>query len=863
MKPVEKDRTKSSGQFSFAAGCLITIAALLVACSNAAKKSDEFSSGAIGGPAPSPGASSTPGSKAPIVYKISVKESGNAIRTQGSGVNECVDIKATVLDGDKPAEDVPVEFKAIATGNQKDFGEASPLTSNTNAAGEAVSKFCAGKDPGIVTVKASAGSSSANTGEIKATSVPAYRFSWKNPKAKAFAQRTRELLTDPEKLAEHLSTPITDVDKADALSFSLRGSGNDCGYIEFELTRDGAPASGQQVKFQTQEDFPFGVKLAKREEAGAKETNPSTGKSFASASVTSNVDGIFQVPFCSGPAPGTVVLSAVFTETEGRVHEVKSPIIVMSGGLANYGFLSITFDSKNARVIPADTFTNTQQTWPFIAKLGTIGAGAIIKTNPLSVLAEIGRVIVDGNGVPDDTGSVKFSYEVLNTRGKRPFLTYANFPDLSFDAATGYSACEPLRFTPTASGGPGTVPYSQLVMNWRSTVIYSMRGSEYASLKTDGALDPSSTTAEEFDSSKAFGFWDVNQNGVFDGSLAGATIAAVNSTPGNIDKLTYLPPGRTPSSFNPVTDNWFIDLPTPFVDSNENGKYDVGEPLVGDKYIGPNGKHDTDTTIWKSMVLPVYLGATAYSLQHSQISSAISSFAPSQGWVDYHAWLSSLNGTGYGSNIPNTTSGRDDKLFGRGPAISPTDYNSYATALYFHAQDKCGNPIPGSRKISAAYTQTAPANIGPRALTTHFYVQPYDGLREASKRLLASATGASDTTLNFDVIEHPAAKASYPVELVVRIAPCENFCTGDLLPAVANNPPRYCSAESGRIDLSIEGDITIGHAVSIPEVFENRAGLVDSSNKCGCAVGATRTGSSCTCPTGTTMSTAGVCIPAP
>ena len=844
--------------------CVFISPSLFVGCKGAEKKTAEIDGGFIGGggtPAPSP--STAPGAKAPIAYKISVKESGNDIRTQGSGVNECVEIKATVLDGDKPAPDVAVEFKAVAMGTQKDFGEASPLSASTNDAGEAISKFCSGKESGVVTVKATAGSSSANTGEIKATSVPAYRFSWKNPKSKAFAQRTRELLTDPEKLSEHLASPLEDVDKAEPINFFLRGSGNDCGYVEFELTRDGAPASGQTVKFQTQEDFPLGVKLAKREDAGSKETNPSTGKSYAYSNSTSNVDGIFQVPFCSGPTPGTVVLSAVYTETDGRVHEAKSPIIVMAGGLSNYGFMSLSFDPKNSRVIPADTFTNTQQTLPFIAQLGTIGSGTIIKTNPLSVLAEVGRVIVDNNGVPDDKGIVKFSYEVLNTRGKRPFMTYPSFPDLSYDPNTGYSACEPLRFTPTSSGGPGPIPYSQLVMNWRSTTIYYMRGSEYASRKVNGSLDPATPPAEDFDSAAAFGFWDVNQNGVFDGSLAGATIAAVNSTSGNIDRLTYLPPGRTPSSFNPITDDWFIDLPTPFVDANENGKYDFGEPLVGDKYIEPNGKYDTDTTIWKSTTQPVYLGASAYSLQHSQISSNISSFVPSQGWIDYHAWLSALNGTGYGSSIPNSPTGRDEKLFGHGLAVTPTGFSQYNDVLYFHAQDKCGNPIPGGRNITTAYTAISPAILGQRAVTTHFYVQPYDALRESSKRLLAKATGSSDTTLNFDVTEHPASKASYPIELVVRVAPCENYCSGDLHPSVASDPPRFCTAETGRIDLNIEGDIGIGHSVDIPEANEviSRGAPVTSTNKCGCATGATRTGSTCSCPTGTQLSGSSCVVP--
>jgi hypothetical protein len=513
----------------------------------------------------------------------------------------------------------------------------------------------------------------------------------------------------------------------------------------------------------------------------------------------------------------------------------------MSGGLTNFGFMSLTFDPTNARVIPADTFTNTQKTLPFIARLGTLADGPVLKAHPLSVLTEVGKVTLEGNGVPNDVGEVKFTLESLNTRGRRPKAVDPNLPDLQFDSDTGYSACDPLLF-PT---NPKT-PFPTLARNWRSTMIYYIKGSEYSQ-----ANNPTGV----FDASKAFGIWDVNQNGFYDGNGDNAT---------SIDKITSAPAGRTNASFNFFEDDWFWDLPSPFVDANENGRYDPGELLVGDEFTAANGKFDENTFIWKSTVIPLYLGATAYSLLNSGISSTITDFAPTPQMSAYYAWLGTqFSGTPFGTVIPrgNTVPGVAarpavvDHLFGRSARVeTPSNSPGFAQEdLYFHAHDKCGNPLPGGKKISATYESLFPATIGKREVTTHFYIQPADSLREPSKRLLAKSDGSSEATMNQDVLEHPAAAAGFPIELKVRISPCENFCSGDLLPAVANAPPAYCSQETGRIDLNIEGEITVGHPVLINEYFGPTSASVTSANKCGCAIGATRLGSTCTCPTGTSV----------
>jgi hypothetical protein len=422
-------------------------------------------------------------------------------------------------------------------------------------------------------------------------------------------------------------------------------------------------------------------------------------------------------------------------------------------------------------------------------------------------------------------------------------------PDLEFDDNTGFSACDPLRFPPVSATAPA-VPFFQLAKNWRSTLMYYIRGSEYAVVNT---------SANSFDASKAFGIWDVNQNGVYDGN-------GNNDT--SIDKMTFVPEGRTAGSFKPNSDNWFFDLPSPFVDANENGKFDPGEQLVGDSFAAPNGRFDDSTYVWKSLFIPLYLGATSYSLQHSAVSGTITDFTPSDELMDYHTWLvTKFAGTPYGTALSPTAlsaTAIQDYLFGRGLPIETTlsETDVVSRALFFHAHDKCGSPLPGGKKISTRYEVTKPAAFGARPVTTHFYNQPYDGLRESSKRLLAKVDGSSDTTLNQDVLEHPAAKAGFPVEIDIRIRPCENYCSGDLHPSVASSPPAYCKEERGRVWLDIEGDVSIAHPVRINEFYETRGTVVGPGNKCGCAVNASLKDATCTCPTGTVL-TGDTCLPPP
>jgi hypothetical protein len=68
----------------------------------------------------------------------------------------------------------------------------------------------------------------------------------------------------------------------------------------------------------------------------------------------------------------------------------------------------------------------------------------------------------------------------------------------------------------------------------------------------------------------------------------------------------------------------FVDEGEPFVDANDNGKWDPGEWFLdvnGDgKYTGPNGKWDADTVIW-SQTRVVYTGLPAFATDASGMNT--------------------------------------------------------------------------------------------------------------------------------------------------------------------------------------------------------------------------------------------------
>jgi|GEM_PF-2720992 len=783
-------------------------------------------------------------------YTVAASATLVDLRTLGAGVRECTAITATVKNGTALAAKVDVAFEIVAKSGQKQsFGTLNPTKTETDAKGVAVTQYCTGKTEGKVAVSVAAGVATAVSQEIEATAVPVYRLSYKDPTAKAFSVQARA--KTGEDLATLLASPLEDTDAKKPIEMNLSGGGKDCNTVEFELTKNGEAVSGQKITFQTQEDYPIGVKLAKREGVGATGLNAVSGKRYAVYEGTSNAEGVFQVPICSGAIAGNVLLSADYTDPNAVLHAVKSPLITMNGGIANYGFLSLTYDAKNARVASGDVFTNTGMQLPFLARIGTRNDGGVLKSYPIGVITELGKAIVEKNGFPDDDGKVKFTYELLNLSGMRPWKVHSELQDVHLNSAfpDQDGVCDPADF-------PTAVDYMTLADNWRSTMTYYVKGSEYYRDSNQNGL---------YDASAGDGFWDKNENGKFDTCPATTDLKVPAQT--WCDVLTY--DYKSDNLFD-ATSEWFIDLPSPFVDANENGRFDDGELLVGDKFVLPNGKYDSDTYIWKNTKLPVSVGETAYSITHSRILDVLAnpSFkTPSAGWVAYHAALAPSAGAPFRYSI--TAGELQTNLFGLGNAIAfPSSQLELNHSLYFHAQDKCGSPLPGATKLT---TNVVPALIqnlgtGDRKVTTHFYVQPYDSLREPSKRLLSKSDGSSEAEVNFDTFGHPAASASYPIELQVKTQPCNNFCKGATVPAVAVDPPLYCPALSGHINLTI-GSTTIRHNYGVAGFTDRTtrtgAGSTTATNPCGCMAGATMyPDGNCTCPEGTAPNAMGsACVP--
>ncbi len=191
--------------FIGALGALVSI----TACSESDGRRQELAGGSIpppGSPPPSgePGAPGTTEEQPLPSYSVSIEVGATDLLTKGAGQNECTAITATISNGDNPAPDVEVLFAAIGSTEGKESGAVNPSTATTNASGVATSSYCSGKDENKVVAKATAGSTSANSAEITVVSVPTYRLSWKNKKSRSFAQLSRDLSADPEKLGEHL-----------------------------------------------------------------------------------------------------------------------------------------------------------------------------------------------------------------------------------------------------------------------------------------------------------------------------------------------------------------------------------------------------------------------------------------------------------------------------------------------------------------------------------------------------------------------------------------------------------------------------------------------------------------------------------
>jgi len=292
-------------------------------------------------------------------------------------------------------------------------------------------------------------------------------------------------------------------------------------------------------------------------------------------------------------------------------------------GMANFGSLSLGFKSTAGRVLESRFNNNIDSKLEFTTYSFAKDNGPLKKDvkvgEPvpiIKILSEWGNILIEGEGIPTNEGKVPFSLQGFNLGASRP----VRVTDKKISNGTSYSVtCDPEDFSQQ-------VYFNELAKDWRTTLMYYMPGEEYY-------FDANNNG--KFDEEGTHGFWDKNQNGVFDCQRSNY----VSTTPDYCDEITFSKtnivvgnePPQSANSNKRLTstqletiyqNDWFIDLPTPFVDANENGTYDSNEKTMDNKtFEPPNGKWDNSTFIWKSNTIPVYVGTSAYALTRRYISS--------------------------------------------------------------------------------------------------------------------------------------------------------------------------------------------------------------------------------------------------
>jgi hypothetical protein len=625
-----------------------------------------------------------------------------------------------------------------------------PATLTTGADGLASGQFCSASKVGtailVANYKDAAGkSSTANSSPIQITLKPLFTLTYKGSNLATLGAAA----TDPIKMNLFESGP------------------SDCGNIEFSLKKGEDPLADVQLKFQSDLGYPSGTKLRLRASTDIPyEVDAQTQRKFLSYTATSNSDGVFTIPICAGSLPGGLIVYANYTDAFGKVIYVKSPSITVGAGFASLLNLGLGFNSSNARTLQA-LFNNEIPTpLEFTAQINSKLGGRLSVLDPISVHLESGGITFDNNngGVPDDNGAMKFSVIASHNGSYRPTPVYY------FDSASAQASCNPIGIAGSLTSSTSVFLFKDLAKNWRSTMVYTTRGQEpYVDANDNKKYDMGGD-----------GFWDKDQDGTYTRGIDAVTyFGSLSATPAcrclenpsaaplaGIQATPCTENTSLPSCFR-TNSEWFIDLPTPFIDADENGKYEATvngsdmDRLIGDSYQNPNGKRDSDTTIWKSTTLPVYTGTSIYSLTRAAIGkdSVTSGITSSPSSLEYNPALQYL---GWPLGVPrhantNTT------------IASAAGWGS--DWRYVHAQGICGTPVPGDSEISVNVVPETP-EASDRSVTAHIYIQDSDDILDPSRHLLKDATGANTAKVNFNVSEHPAAAASFPVAYQLKASPC-------------------------------------------------------------------------------------------
>ncbi len=697
--------------------------------SGCGKDADKRASGIIGGTSETPEDPGGSGTASSLEFNPFPKE----IYTAESADNSCVTFTIVSKASGAVVADVGIIFSVVSNSatTAEDKGKITPASGVTNGQGILEASYCSGKTEGKITIVAKAGSISINSGEITITKKPAYSFVYTGSDTPAAVG--------------------TEGAAINALNLNLIDSGpQDCTFLYFKIQRTGQPVVGAPVSFHTQTDFPKGVKLSRRAEPLATGLDPVNGKKMAKFDGVSSTTGEFAVPICTGSSLGSVSVTGSFTDPEeGRKLTASAPVIRITSGTTSYVNFSLSFDAINARTLRAYYNTNSEYDLPFKVQTGARIDGLAIGDYPVTIATEVGRYTMDG-GYPDVvTGVVPVKLHALHLVDNYPYPVTKFWRNQT--AGTIYSAaqtrCDPTEIAQWVRAANGGTPirYSTLKKNWQSTMVYAIRGQEYFNdANRNGIYDVGGN-----------GFWDKNQNGVFDGN----------------DVITY-PPGAT--TFDP-TGEWFIDMPTPFVDVDDDlltqttGYNPAIDMLLGDEYIAPNGKRDSDTVVWKSDVFPISMGASSFSLTNDLIRDNGSGVLMQ---VDEVVATNSLMTVQDDLRIFGLNSILPAEMWDAGYEIDRGLYN-----FEFFAQDLCGNLLPGGTSLVMDFETLYAPKYGERKPTALLFGPAIDALREPTRHLLANVDGPK-AEINFNSIDHPSASSGYPVFGRIEVEACNTPCTG-------------------------------------------------------------------------------------
>ena len=714
--------------------------------------------------------------------------STNEIFTSGGGSPNCAEFSVILKDaGDLFVEGAIVTYEAQYQGEAPEAGGSFELDQVlSDIEGKATVKFCAGKDEFEVVIVAKVGEISQNSAVLKAQQKGAYQLSF---------------------AGSSLLGMVEEGEKVETINLNFFNAGpNDCIFLYFQLLYNGESSVGKTIGFKTPFDLPVGVKLAERKLDRELETDANTGKQRAVFSATSSSEGILSVPVCSGTALGSFNVSGSFEDEDGNTVVGESPTISVVGGLPSYANFTLTFNEENARTLQGFFNTNSDYILEVAARVQSRSDGDAITTSPVSVATETGRLTLldDGKVVG---GESKFSLQALHMNN---YYAYSVYPFDTYPQAR--SRCDPAEIA-SSLGGSGDFSFYDLSKNWRSTIVYQTQGQEhYFDRNGDGSYGGDGD-----------GFWDKNQNGVFDSG---------------VDELTFDSNGN--GSFD-YSGEWFLDLPSPFIDVDENMQYDASiDILLAESYVGPNGKRDNDNLIWKSEVFPIYMGMSFYGLLREKINHNVN--------ADPADFVSGDDGTIFGKNYSNPIVSGE---FFTDPSDLAANAAQASVRRHFFLHGACGNLLPGGTVIEASVNLKSGAEYGLRTPIVYYRADPLEQRLDGARALL-NGTGSASATVNFNSIDHPNANRGYPLPFDVELPACTSACSG----AVAT-PGVACSGATYEVATKVAEPEFFGSQqyVRTIEIFAT----YPESKTCVCASGVGGAGNAkflegnCECPTNTSF----------